>query len=85
MDGCLNQNSQKAMAQRIAKEAGVNLKDCYQCGKCSAGCPMARGMDLMPRQIVHYLQLGMMTPILKSKTIWLCAACHTLSLIHIWM
>lgn len=77
MDGALNQNSQKALAKKIAGESGVNLPDCYQCGKCSAGCPMARGMDLMPRQIVHYMQLGMMAPILKSKTIWLCAACHT--------
>lgn len=77
MEGALNQNSQKALAQNIAEKAGVNLQDCYQCGKCSAGCPMARGMDLMPRQIVHYMQLGMMTPVLKSKTIWLCAACHT--------
>ncbi len=77
MDVALNQNSQRALAKRIADESGVNLADCYQCGKCSGGCPMARGMDLMPRQIVHYMQLGMMTPILKSKTIWICAACHT--------
>ena len=32
----------------ISAEANVNLKDCYQCGKCTAGCPMVQGMDLMP-------------------------------------
>lgn len=77
MDDCLNLNKQGNLADKIAEKAGVNLRDCYQCGKCSAGCPMARGMDLMPRQIVQYMKLGKMTPILKSKTIWVCAACHT--------
>lgn len=77
MEECLNQNSQRALANKIAEDAGVNLHDCYQCGKCSAGCPMARGMDLMPRQVVHYLQLGVVKPVLDSKAIWLCAACHT--------
>lgn len=77
MDDCLNLNKKGSLAAKIAKEAGVNLQDCYQCGKCTAGCPMARGMDIMPRQLVQYMRLDKMAPILKSKSIWLCAACHT--------
>jgi len=38
---------------------------------------MAHAMDLMPRQIVRYMQLGQMDEVLNSKTIWLCASCHT--------
>lgn len=64
------------MAAKIAEEAGVNPWECYQCGKCSAGCPMAHAMDLLPRQVMRCIQLGDMDTLLKSKSIWLCASCH---------
>lgn len=63
----------------IACKAGVSLQDCYQCGKCSAGCPMAEDMDLLPRQIIRCLQLGMLDEALHSRSPWICAACHTCS------
>ena len=77
MDACLNQVEGKALSKKIALESDVKLHECYQCGKCSAGCPMAHAMDVMPRQVVRMLQLGMVEELMKSKTIWLCAACHT--------
>ena len=77
MDDCLNEKSGKELADGIAARAHVKLHECYQCGKCTAGCPMAHAMDVMPRELVHYMQLGMMEEILASKSIWLCASCHT--------
>ena len=61
--------------EAIAAEAGVNLKDCYQCGKCTAGCPLADGMDLMPREVIRYLQMGAIDVVLEAKTPWICAQC----------
>ena len=61
--------------EAIAEEAGVNLKDCYQCGKCTAGCPLADGMDLMPREVIRFLQLGALDVVLEAKTPWICAQC----------
>ena len=61
--------------EEIAKEAGVNLKDCYQCGKCTAGCPLAESMDLVPREVIRYLQLGAIDVVLEAKTPWICAQC----------
>ena len=61
--------------EAIAAEAGVNLKDCYQCGKCTAGCPLADAMDLMPREVIRYLQLGALDVVLDAKTPWICAQC----------
>lgn len=69
-------DSSPELSKKIADAAGVKLSDCYQCGKCSAGCPMAESMDIQPRQVVRLLQLGMADEVLKSKTIWLCATCH---------
>jgi heterodisulfide reductase subunit C len=65
--------------KELQKKSGVNITDCYQCGKCSAGCPVAFAMDKTPRQIIRLLQLGMLEEALKSRTIWLCATCQTCS------
>ena len=65
-----------ALAKAIAAAAGVTPSDCYQCGKCTAGCPMAHAMDLTPRRIVRCIQLGETDKILDSEAIWLCASCH---------
>lgn len=59
--------------------SGSEAKKCYQCGKCSAGCPVAFAIENTPRQIMRFLQLGMIDQALKSQTIWLCASCWTCS------
>ncbi|MDD2498508.1 MAG: 4Fe-4S dicluster domain-containing protein [Desulfitobacteriaceae bacterium] len=67
----------RAEIHAIEKKSGVELTDCYQCGKCSAGCPVAFAMDKTPRQIIRLLQLGLLEEALASRTIWLCATCQT--------
>jgi heterodisulfide reductase subunit C len=53
------------------------INQCYQCGKCSAGCPVASEMDLMPHQLVRLAVLGDVDKVVNSKSIWLCLTCHT--------
>lgn len=71
--------SNKEEIADIAQRAGVNLKDCYQCGKCSAGCPMVEYMDVLPRMVIRDLQLGLLDEVLKAKTPWVCAGCNVCS------
>ena len=66
-----------ADARAIAQRAGVNLRDCYQCGKCSAGCPEAESMDAPPQQIIRMLQLGFVDKALSARSPWLCLQCQT--------
>ena len=63
--------------KEIEKESGQNVNLCYQCMKCTAGCPMADEMDCSPTQIVHAIRLGLKDKVLNSKTIWVCASCET--------
>jgi heterodisulfide reductase subunit C2 len=65
--------------EELEQRAGVNLKNCYQCGKCSAGCPMGAYMDLLPRQVIRSLQLGYLNEVLDAKTPWICAGCNVCS------
>lgn len=65
------------LAQRIQKETGENVFLCYQCVKCTSGCPLAEHFDLVPNQVMRAAQLGMEDLIFGSKTPWLCASCQT--------
>lgn len=65
------------LGQRIQEALGQNIYLCYQCIKCSSGCPMAEFFDWQPNQILRALQLGQEDIALESKTPWLCASCQT--------
>ncbi len=54
-----------------------NLQMCFQCAKCSAGCPVADAMDYLPHQLIKMVQVGLSQDVLRSSTIWLCAGCMT--------
>ncbi len=58
---------------------GLNIENCYQCGKCTAGCPMAERMDLAPNQIVRLVQLGQTAKATASDAVWTCISCQTCS------
>lgn len=66
-----------AFIARIEELSGQDLMACYQCGKCSAGCPMAKYMDILPNQMIRFAQLGLKDELLSSEAIWLCVSCLT--------
>ena len=43
----------------FSRESNINVQDCYQCQKCSAGCPVAFAMDYKPNQVMQMVLLGM--------------------------
>jgi heterodisulfide reductase subunit C len=65
--------------QKIGQAAGTRVEDCYQCGKCTAGCPMADRMDIVPNQIVRLVQMGLLDRAMRAQSIWLCVSCQTCS------
>jgi len=67
----------KTAAGQIREKSGENILLCYQCKKCTLGCPLSSEMDLKPNQLIRLLQLGRLDRVLESKAIWLCASCQT--------
>ena len=63
--------------KKVEELSGQSLLACYQCGKCSAGCPAVSQMDILPNQIIRFAQLGFKDELLTSKAIWICASCMT--------
>lgn len=62
--------------RQVEAISGESLLACNQCGKCSAGCPVAFSMDTLPSQVIRLAQLGI-EDVLESQAIWTCAACLT--------
>ena len=59
------------------REAGADVTACYQCGRCSAGCPVAEFFDLKPMEVVRLCCYGQEELLTGSRTVWLCASCET--------
>lgn len=71
------QKLKNPIVKKIQELSGQELLTCYQCGKCSAGCPAISQMDLLPNQVIRYAQLGFTEELINSNTIWICASCMT--------
>ena len=70
-------NTKSKFLDKVEELSGENIYACYQCGKCSAGCPSISEMDISPSEIIRLVQLGEEKEVLNSKTIWICASCFT--------
>jgi heterodisulfide reductase subunit C len=66
-----------ALLERMAAALPVSVSACYQCRKCSSGCPLAFAMDLLPDRVIRLALLGQEEELLRCRTIWVCAACET--------
>jgi heterodisulfide reductase subunit C len=61
----------------VEEMAGVDLSLCYQCMKCTGGCPVAKLTQSPPAEIIRRLHLGAANEILESNLIWTCLSCGT--------
>jgi heterodisulfide reductase subunit C len=64
------------LLEEVQQCSGARVSACYQCHKCSTGCPIGPEMDLLPSQIMRLVHLGAEQEILASRSIWLCASCE---------
>ena len=65
-----------SLVEVVREATGDNAFKCYQCVKCTSGCPLADQFDLAPHQIMRSVQLNDIS-VLQSRSIWLCASCYT--------
>ncbi|MBU0495248.1 MAG: 4Fe-4S dicluster domain-containing protein [Chloroflexi bacterium] len=64
------------LAEYVREQCGENAYLCYQCKKCTAGCPVADEMDYPPNELMRLIQFGEWDKVLNCKTIWICASCE---------
>lgn len=71
--------SSSSLGHAVESLSHTRLEECYQCGKCTAGCPMAEHMDIPPTRLIRLLQLGDDERPLRAESIWQCVSCQTCS------
>ena len=62
---------------RVEELAHTRLSDCYQCGKCTAGCPRADVMDMPPTRLMRAAQTGEILQAASASSVWQCLSCQT--------
>ena len=62
--------------REVERLSGTPVSACFQCHKCSTGCPIRPDMDLSSSQIMRLIHLGEKVEVLESRAIWLCASCE---------
>lgn len=63
--------------KRVEEKSGAKISACFQCEKCTNGCPVAFAMDIAPHKLMRLVHFGAKDVVLKSDTIWVCASCET--------
>jgi heterodisulfide reductase subunit C len=72
-------SSVSGLGNEVFEQTEVKVSHCYQCGKCSAGCPLSEEMDYPPSVIMRMLQTGnpeLEEKVLRSFSIWVCLTCE---------
>ena len=66
-----------SLKRQLEQTTGNNYACCYQCGKCTAGCPAGGFMDNPPARIMRLVQAGYVEEAMQSDSLWYCIGCMT--------
>jgi heterodisulfide reductase subunit C len=69
----------KGLRKRVAEMTGVDLSACFQCKRCTSGCPVSRLCAAGPAEMMRRLHLDAGDELLDSDLIWTCVSCETCS------
>lgn len=61
--------------REISKLGGASLRKCFQCGSCTAICPLSKEGEEFPRKIIRYATIGLKDKVLSSPELWSCYYC----------
>jgi len=63
--------------KEVEKAVGAPVGTCYQCGKCTGGCPVCAEQGGGPREVIRLIQLGCREEAYVMAAAWRCVGCLT--------
>ena len=64
-----------SLMHRLRRYGAFDVSACFNCGNCTAVCPLARDTAGFPRRLIRLGQVGMEKRLLADEHLWLCYAC----------
>ena len=61
--------------EQVLRSAGVDVRKCMRCGKCTATCPAFDEMEYHPHQFVYMVEKGEIEKLAQSPSIYKCLSC----------
>jgi len=61
--------------QTLKKLGAENVTVCFNCGNCTAICPLSSNEHMFPRRIIRYIQLGLESKAVTAPEPWICHGC----------
>jgi len=59
----------------LKRYGDVNVESCFNCGNCTAICPLSSETENFPRRVIRFAQLGLRERLLSSRELWMCYYC----------
>jgi heterodisulfide reductase subunit C len=69
----------EGLIRKVEQMTGTDLSACYQCKRCTSGCPVSKLVKSPPSEIMRRLHLKAGDELLDSEIIWMCVSCETCS------
>ncbi len=61
--------------QEMQAYGAFDITSCFNCGNCTAVCPLSQDDTAFPRKLIRYAHLGLTDKLLQSKDMWMCYYC----------
>jgi heterodisulfide reductase subunit C2 len=75
----VNRTAPPPLRDQVLGQTGIDTARCYQCGKCSAGCPMNSETRIRPHDVMRRVSFDRRDVLASDDSIWQCLACETCS------
>ena len=69
------ENTKDALREQVLRSAGVDVRKCMRCGKCTATCPAFDEMEYHPHQFVYMVEKGEIEKLAASQSLYRCLSC----------
>ena len=63
------------LVKRMKRFGAFDVSACFNCGNCTAICPLSGASTAFPRKMITYAQQGLEGKLLSSPDMWLCDYC----------
>jgi heterodisulfide reductase subunit C len=71
----MNNQVDLSLVKELKEYGAVGIEKCFNCGNCTAICPLADTDHPFPRNLIRYSQMGLKKKLLERTDAWQCYYC----------